>query len=170
MNQVSVKRCEARIAKKKAMKKDPMGPAQITDIRYNYLKYWRLVRYYIKREEGINEKDIDMLLYIYSERPFRWDYFNKYDTSFAFDSRRFGRFLQMGYITKYRDNYKNSAGLFIITHKGKKICDTIYKILEGRKKIVFKDKKMFSNRVMARANKIMHEDPTPPEQRPRPTL
>jgi len=117
MNQVSIKRCEARIAKKKALSNDPLGPARITDIKYNYLKYWRLVRYYVKREHSINERDIDMLLYIYSERPFRWDYFNKFDQSFAFDSRRFGRFLQMGYIVKWRDNYKNSAGLFVISNK-----------------------------------------------------
>ena len=39
---------------------------------HDYLKYWRVIRYWVKAKYGIGTPDIDMILFLYSE-----DYFNK---------------------------------------------------------------------------------------------
>jgi len=38
----------------------------------NYLKYWRVVRYWAKAKYGLTTPDLDMLFFLYSE-----EYFNK---------------------------------------------------------------------------------------------
>ena len=36
----------------------------------DYLKYWRVVRYFIKIKYGISTGELDMLLFLYSEKYF----------------------------------------------------------------------------------------------------
>ena len=38
----------------------------------DYLKYWRVIRYYVKAKYSISTGELDMLLFLYSE-----DYFSK---------------------------------------------------------------------------------------------
>ena len=46
---------------------------------HDYLKYWRVVKYFAKRKYQVSSADLDMLLFLYSEK-----YFNKttFKTSF----------------------------------------------------------------------------------------
>jgi hypothetical protein len=39
---------------------------------HNYLKYWRVIRYWAKAKYGLTTPDLDMMFFLYSE-----DYFNK---------------------------------------------------------------------------------------------
>ena len=46
---------------------------------HNYLKYWRIIRYWVKAKYNLTTPDIEMILFLYSE-----DYFNK--TKFNFNT------------------------------------------------------------------------------------
>jgi hypothetical protein len=39
----------------------------------DYLKYWRVIRYYIKNKYGLTQADLDILLFLYSEQYFTKD-------------------------------------------------------------------------------------------------
>ena len=38
----------------------------------NYLKYWRVVRFWVKAKHNLNTPELEMMLFLYSE-----EYFNK---------------------------------------------------------------------------------------------
>ena len=36
----------------------------------DYLKFWRVIRYYMKAKHGLSQVDLDILLFLYSEGYF----------------------------------------------------------------------------------------------------
>ena len=44
----------------------------------DYLKYWRVVRYIIKIKYGISTGELDMLLFLYSEKYFGKEKFKEF--------------------------------------------------------------------------------------------
>ena len=36
----------------------------------DYMKYWRVIRYFVKRKYGLNTEELDMLFFLYSEEYF----------------------------------------------------------------------------------------------------
>ena len=42
----------------------------------DYLKYWRVIRYFIKSKYGLTQEDLDMLLFLKSEDYFDRDKFH----------------------------------------------------------------------------------------------
>lgn len=170
MKKTGIKRCEERIEKQKIREAKNHIPAPIEPIKYNYLKYWRLVKYWAQVEMRLMETDVYMLLYIYAERPFTMTYFKTYDSTFTHQHSRFDRFLREGYIVKFRQNYKTYGTLYTISFKGKKICDDIYKILEGKKHVQVGGKQHYVKQVTNIALRRMKKDTTPVEERRRPLL
>ena len=47
----------------------------------DYLKYWRIIRYFIKNKYMLTTGELDMLLFLYSEEIFFKDKFNEYNHS-----------------------------------------------------------------------------------------
>ena len=47
--------------------------------RSDYLKYWRVIRQYVKVRYGLNQADLDMLLFLYSEKYFGKDKFQEFN-------------------------------------------------------------------------------------------
>ena len=60
----------------------------------NYLKYWRVIRYFIKHKYGLTQADLDMLLFLYSEDYFSKDKFEEFDELLSWDVNRFDRLLR----------------------------------------------------------------------------
>ena len=74
---------------------------------HNYLKYWRVIRYWIKAKYNLSTPDLEMLLFLYSEDIFNKDQFKK------------------------RKRQGNKATLYELTYKAKRIITMIYKKLNG---------------------------------------
>lgn len=170
MKQTGIKRCQERIDKNKIREAKNHIPAPVGPIKYNYLKYWRLVKSWAQVEMKLLETDVYMLLYIYAERPFTMTYFKQYDSTFTHQHSKFDRFLREGYIVKFRQNYKTYGTLYTISFKGKKICDDIYKILEGKKHVQIGGHQHYRKKVDNIALRRMKKDTTPVEARLRPPL
>ena len=47
--------------------------------REDYLKYWRVLRYFVKAKYKITNTDLDMILFLYSEKYFNKTKFNEFD-------------------------------------------------------------------------------------------
>ena len=57
----------------------------------DYLKYWRVIRYFIKAKYKINTGELDVLLFLYSEKYFSKDKFNEFDELISWDVNRFNK-------------------------------------------------------------------------------
>lgn len=100
---------------------------------YDYLKYWRVIRYFVKAKYGLTQSDLDILLFLYSEKYFNKDKFEEFDKLLSWDENRFDRLLRDGWVSKFRDydpKTKQKA-LYEISYKGKRTIGSIYKKLNG---------------------------------------
>ena len=57
----------------------------------DYLKYWRVIRYFIKAKYGITTADLDMILFLNSEIYFGKDKFKEFNNLLSWDEGRFKR-------------------------------------------------------------------------------
>jgi len=98
---------------------------------HDFLKYWRVVRYWAKSRYGLTTPDLEMLLFLYSEQIFNKQKFIDYEQVMAWDRGRFSRLLTDKWIHVWRKRSGNQRTLYELTYKGKKAINTIYKKLNG---------------------------------------
>lgn len=98
---------------------------------YNYLKYWRVVRYWAKAKYGLTTPDLDMLFFLYSEEYFNKTKFKDFEEVMSWDINRFNSLLRDGWIHVWRRRRGKHATLYELTYKAKMAVNTIYKKLNG---------------------------------------
>ena len=77
---------------------------------HNYLKYWRVVRYFIKAKYGLSQADLDVLLFLSSEKYFSKNDFDEFDELLSWDKNRFEDLRTKGWIEVFRKRTgKNKA-------------------------------------------------------------
>jgi hypothetical protein len=96
----------------------------------DYLKYWRVIRYYIRAKYKISTADLDVLLFLYSEVYFSKDKFNEFDELLSWDEHRFDRLLRDGWITVFRKKAREKA-MYEISYKSRRVIGNMYKFLAG---------------------------------------
>jgi len=100
-------------------------------VSHDYLKFWKVIRYFVLRKYDIKSSDLDMLLFLYSEKYFGKEQFNEYNQLLTWDTRRFKSLLENGWISVFREKRNNKKTLYEISHKGKSVITTMYKKLNG---------------------------------------
>jgi|TARA_R100000951_G_scaffold102186_1_gene94139 hypothetical protein len=98
---------------------------------HDYLKYWKVVRYFVKAKYKINTADLDMLLFLYSERYFSKSQFKEFNELLSWDINRFSRLLRDGWISVFRKRQGNKKTLYELSYKGKRMISSIYSKLNG---------------------------------------
>jgi len=68
----------------------------------NYLKYWRVIRQWIKTKYGVGEVELELLLFLYSEGYFNKDKFQEFNSLLSWDKKRFSNLLRDGWIESSR--------------------------------------------------------------------
>jgi len=89
---------------------------------HNYLKYWRVIRYWVKAKYKLSTPEIDMILFLYSEEYFKL---------MSWDVKRFDTLLRDGWIHVWRKGYGKHTTLYELSYKGKRLANTIYRKLHG---------------------------------------
>jgi len=97
----------------------------------DYLKYWRVIRYWVKAKYGLTTPDLEMLLFLYSEDIFNKTQFSAYEQIMSWDIKRFYRMLKDDWIHVWRKRQGNETTLYELTYKAKRIITMIYKKLNG---------------------------------------
>lgn len=97
----------------------------------NYLKYWRVIRYFVKHKYGLTQADLDMLLFLYSEDYFSKDKFEEFDELLSWDVNRFDRLLRDKWIEVFRKGGRNRRSVYQLSYKTIRVISGIYKKLEG---------------------------------------
>lgn len=98
----------------------------------DYLKYFRVVRQWAKSKHGISTGDLDMMLFLYSERLFTRDCFNEFAMTMSWDANRFNRMLKDGWVIIWRKRSGNESNLYELSFKGKRLVTSVYNKLNGR--------------------------------------
>jgi hypothetical protein len=98
---------------------------------HNYLKFWRVIRYWIKAKHKIGTPEIDMILFLYSEEYFNKTKFKEYEELMSWDIKRFDLMLRDGWIHVWRKGSGKHTTLYELSYKGKRVANTIYKKLNG---------------------------------------
>ena len=135
---------------------------------HDYLKYWKVIRYYVQAKYGVRSADLDMLLFLYSEKYFGKQQFNDFDKLLSWDINRFNRLLSDGWISVFRKRQGNKKTLYELSYKGKRMISSEYKKLNGEeipmsesanpmfaKNVSFSDK-VYRN-MITRMNKYIRE-------------
>lgn len=132
---------------------------------FDYLKYFRVVRYWAKRTHGVGLADIEMLFFLYSEGLFKRSDFNDYEEIFSWDVTRFEKLLRDGWISKWRKQNGAQVALYEVSYKGKRLMVSFYKKLTGEEKIsespnrnpIFKKNSPYTDKVYKRVIKRMNK-------------
>jgi hypothetical protein len=95
------------------------------------LKYWRVIRQYVKIKYELSQSDLDMLLFLYSEGYFGKDKFKEFSQLVSWDVKRFDRLLTKGWIENFRPRRRGVKGLYSLSFKAKRMITSIYKKLSG---------------------------------------
>lgn len=98
---------------------------------YDYLKYWKVVREYMKIKHDLNQAEIDLMLFLYSERYFSKYTIAKFSKILTWDKRRFDSLIERGWISTFRAKHPKSKPLYELSMKGQRMVSDIYKILNG---------------------------------------
>ena len=83
----------------------------------NYLKYWRVIRYWVKSKYGLSTPDLEMLLFLYSEERFHKTKFKEFEELMSWDVNRFDRLLRDGWIQVWRKRSGKEATLYEVSYK-----------------------------------------------------
>ena len=109
---------------------------QKRDKQHDFLKYWRIVRYYITRQYNISYPELELLLYLYDEGVFTKTDFKEFEECMSWKKGRFEELMERGLIRKWRDRRKaGHAHLYELTQQAKLICNHTYKKLTKEENI-----------------------------------
>ncbi len=97
----------------------------------DYLKYWRIIRQYIKVKYSLTQSDLDVILFLNSEDYFSKDKFEEFDRILSWDENRFNKLLRDGWIEVFRKRKGKTKGLYNLSYKSKRVISSIYKKLNG---------------------------------------
>jgi hypothetical protein len=149
----------------------------------DYLKFWRVIRYYMKAKHGVSQADLDMILFLYSESYFGKDKFDEFNELISWEVGRFERLRQEGWIERFRSRSRNGKALYQLSYKANNMVKDIYKKLNGEeipvslsynpmflKNVSYNDK-VYRNMILKmnayqRENKYRKPTPQPPHHAP----
>ncbi len=123
-------------------------------MKSNYLKYWKVIRNYYKVKHNILQVEMDIMLFLYSEKYFNKSKFIKFNNIMSWDVRRFEKMLSKGMIVVFRKRQGNQATLYTLSANSKRIITDMYNKLNGeeitedpRHNPMFKKNTRFKNKV-----------------------
>ena len=100
-------------------------------MKSDYLKYWRVVRYFIKVKYGLSTEELDMLLFLYSEQYFDNSKFKEFNNLLGWNRGRFLKLVREGWIEVFRKGQRGIKSIYCLSYKSKRVIKSIYNKLEG---------------------------------------
>lgn len=100
-------------------------------MKHDYLKYWRVIRHYIKVKYSLTQSELEVLLFLSSEDYFSKDKFKEFDTILSWDVNRFNKLRRDGWIEMFRKNHGKTKALYTLSFKARRVINSVYKKLNG---------------------------------------
>jgi len=102
---------------------------QLSERQEDFLKDWKIVRYYIQKKYNLTLSELEILLHLYSSGPFTRDYFFEFAALSDWDKGKLKNMMDRGFIYVYRKKKGREPRLYDLTHQAKYICNLTYKKL-----------------------------------------
>jgi hypothetical protein len=114
----------------------------------DYLKYWRVIRQFMKIKYGLTQSDLDILLFLYSEKYFDRGKFEEFDNLLGWDKQRFENLRQAGWIIVFRKRMGARKAIYQLSIKSVRMIQSIYRKLSGEEiPVSSSNNKMFAKNV-----------------------
>ena len=114
----------------------------------DYLKYWRVIRQFVKIKYGLTQADLDMLLFLYSEKYFDRGKFEEFDNLLGWDKQRFENLRQADWIVVFRKRMGSRKAIYQLSIKSVRMIQSIYRKLSGEEiPVSSSNNKMFAKNV-----------------------
>lgn len=97
----------------------------------DYMKYWRVVRTYFCKKYKISTADLEMLMFLYSEKYFTRKKFREYDMVFPFNRKRLSRLIEMGFVERFKTESRNERVMYAVSDKTLRMVKSLYAKLSG---------------------------------------
>jgi hypothetical protein len=97
----------------------------------DYLKYWKVIRYFVKAKYKITQAELDMLLFLRTEKYFSKDRFQNFNELLSWDVGRFNKLRRDGWIEVFRKRYGRTKALYQLSYKSQRMLTSVYDKLKG---------------------------------------
>ena len=92
---------------------------------HNYLKYWKVVKHFIKAKYKISTPDLEMLLFLRSEKYVSKEQFDEFNDLFSWDKNRFERLKSQGWIQVFRKKEGNRRVLYKLSYTTQRMLTSL---------------------------------------------
>lgn len=101
--------------------------------RDDYLKYWKVVRQWAQLKYGLSTSELEMLLFLRSEKYFCKDDYNRYERLMSWNTKRFKNLIANNWIGYHRPYKKGEDwAIYKLTPKAQGLLNNIYAKLSGQ--------------------------------------
>lgn len=101
------------------------------EVRNDYLKEYRVVRRWMQNKYDLKIEELEILLYLYSEKLFTFYDFRKMCVSLGIGIRKFKVLKEKEWIHLWQDKHRGQFRQYELTAKGRKAIGSMYKKLNG---------------------------------------
>ena len=132
----------------------------------NILKYYRLTRKWVCKTYGLNDADLELLIYLDCKGRFTRNEFIEGVYTYSWDKHRWERLKREGWIEVWRHRNRTTIkySVFKTSFKCSQIISRIYRILLGEEdppfteRNIFNKNKSYTDKVMTKAIDDMIKD------------
>ena len=132
----------------------------------NLLKYYRLTRKWVCKTYGLNDADLELLIYLDCKGKFTRNEFINGTYTYTWDKHRWERLKREGWIEVWRHRNRTTIkySVFKTSFKCSQIISRIYRILLGEEdppfteRNIFNKNKSYTDKVMIKALDDMIKD------------
>mgnify|MGYP003634443538 CR=1 FL=1 len=146
------------------------GKLEYSDLRdLNILKHYRVVRKWAAKNNDISTSDLEILIYLDCVGLFnRLDFIDGM-YSHSWDSRRWSRLMDGGWLTVFskRDRVNTKKNIYKVSFKGKSLINRVYKIMVGEEDIPTSTRRnsimkgdTYTDKVLIKSIKEVNKDKT----------
>ena len=133
----------------------------------NLLKHYRVIRRWACRNNGLNDADLELLIYFDCMEYFTKQDFKIGTYAYSWDNRRWNRLLKEGWIVVWRTRNRTTQkyNIYKVSFKCKQLISKMYRIMLGEEDIPSSEKRnsimkgrTYTDKVLQTAIKNVNKD------------
>jgi len=132
-----------------------LEPSDIKDM--NLLKHYRIIRKWACKNNGLNNADLELLIYLDCIDLFTIKDFKLGTYSYSWDNRRWNRLIKNEWVVvwRHRNRTTQKYNIYKVSFKGKQLINKIYKIMLGEEDIPTSERRNIIMRKDSYINKVL---------------
>jgi hypothetical protein len=97
----------------------------------NLLKHYRIIRKWACKNNGLNDSDLELLIYLDCIDLFTIKDFKKGTYSYSWDNRRWNKLIQNDWVVVWRNRNRTTQkyNIYKVSFKGKQLIQRMYRIM-----------------------------------------